>query len=302
VRQLSPDARGALYMLLGGAFMTLAHSTFKYVAADLPWGVIALSRHIVGVLCFAPLFLRRGTAAFRTTRPLAHFVRTCFGFASYMTFVYALTRLSFGDTVALSFTAPFWGAAIAILVLREPIVPMRLVATTLGFLGVVLIAKPGGAFHPAMAVALSSALFMSLAMYQVRQLADSEPPDRITFYFMLFGIVLALPFALADWRTPEWHHLPLLAVVGIASFFGQRCLTRGYASGAFSKMAPMDFLRLPWSVAIGFAVFAEVPDPWSILGMAIIALALLAIVRSGRAAPAAAARVAPTPVPAAPKA
>lgn len=269
-------------MLAGGAFMTLAHSTFKYLAADLPWGVIALSRHVVGVLCFAPLFLRRGPVAFRTQRPFAHFVRTCFGFGSYMTFVYAL--LTFGDTVALSFTAPFWAAVIAIVVLREAIVPARLLATVGGFLGVVLIAKPGGSVHPAMLVALSSAFLMSLAMFQVRQLADSESPDRITFYFMLFGIVLALPFALADWRTPERRHLPFLALVGVASFFGQRCLTRGYASGAFSKMAPMDFLRLPWSVAIGFVIFAEVPDPWSILGMAIIALALLAIVRSGRAA------------------
>jgi drug/metabolite transporter (DMT)-like permease len=245
--RLSPDARGALYMLAGGAFMTLAHSTFKYLAADLPWGVIALSRHVVGVLCFAPLFIRRGPAAFRTQRPLAHFTRTCFGFGSYMTFVYALTRLSFGDTVALSFTAPFWAALIAVFILREKVVPARLAATIGGFLGVVLIAKPGGSFHPAMAVALSSAFFMSLAMYQVRQLADSESPDRITFYFMLFGILLALPFALADWR-----------------------------------------------IAIGFAVFAEVPDPWSVLGMAIVAIALLAIVRSGRAAPAA------VPVPAKP--
>ena len=118
----------------------------------------------------------------------------------------------------------------------------------------------------------------------LRQLSASETPDRTTFYFIVFGVLLSLPFALADWRTPEWRHLPFLALVGVASFFGQRCLTRGYAFGAFSKMAPMDFLRLPLSVAIGFAVFAEVPDPWSILGMAIIALALLAIVRSGPAA------------------
>jgi drug/metabolite transporter (DMT)-like permease len=245
--------------------------------------MIALGRHVVGVLCFAPLFLRRGPGAFRTQRPFAHFTRTCFGFASYMTFVYALTRLTFGDTVALSFTAPFWAALIAVVFLGEKLVPARLLATAGGFLGVVLIAKPGGGFHPAMLVALSSAVLMSLAMFQVRQLADSESPDRITFYFMLFGILLALPFALADWRTPEWHHLPFLALIGVASFFGQRCLTRGYALGTFSKMAPMDFLRLPWSVAIGLVVFAEVPDPWSVLGMAIVALALLAIVRSGRA-------------------
>ncbi len=281
--RLSPDARGALFMLAGGAFMTLAHSTFKYLAGELPWGVIALGRHVVGVLCFAPLILRRGPGAFRTQRPFAHFARTCFGFASYMTFVYALTRLSFGDTVALSFTAPFWAAIIAVIFLRETVVPVRLIATLVGFLGVVLIAKPGGSFHPAMLVALGSAVFMSLAMFQVRQLASSESPDRITFYFMLFGNLLALPFALADWQTPEWRHVPYLALIGVAAFFGQRCLTRGYALGTFSKMAPMDFLRLPWSVAIGLLVFAEVPDPWSVLGMLIVALALLAIVRGGGA-------------------
>jgi drug/metabolite transporter (DMT)-like permease len=223
---------------------------------------------------------------FKTARPIAHFVRTCFGFASYMTFVYALTRLSFGDTVALSFTAPFWAAIIAVVALGEAIVPVRLAATCIGFVGVVLVAKPGGGFHPAMLVALGSALFMSLAMYQVRQLAASETPDRITFYFMSFGVLLALPFALADWQTPRWNDVPLLVLIGVGSFIGQRYLTRGYSAGTFSKMAPMDFLRLPWSVAIGFAVFAEVPDPWSVAGMAVIALALVAIVRSGGARPA----------------
>ncbi len=285
--RLSADARGALWMLAGGMSMTIAHSTFKHLASELPFGVVIFCRHVIGTSILLAVFLGRGLGRGRislhTSRFAGHFWRTLFGFSAYVTFVYALTRLSLADTVALSFTAPFWAALIAITVLRERVVPLRLLATLAGFGGVVLIAKPGGSFDVAMAVALLSAFMTSFAMLQVKQLSGSEGPDVITFYFMAIGIGLATPFALADWQTPSPRHLPYLLVIGGFSLMGQQFLTRGYSIGTFSKMAPMDFLRLPLSVAIGLAFFSEVPDLWSIVGMVVIGAASLAVVLSGRA-------------------
>lgn len=279
---LSADARGALWMLAGGVSMTVAHSTFKHLSAELPFGVIVFCRHIIGTTILLAVILGRGRISLRTSRFTGHFWRTVFGFSAYVTFVYALTRLSLADTVALSFTAPFWAALIAITVLRERVVPMRLVATLAGFAGVVMIAKPGGAFDLAMMAALGSALMTSFAMLQVKQLSGSEGPDVITFYFMAIGIGLAAPFALVQWQTPALQHVPYLLTIGVFSLMGQQFLTRGYSIGTFSKMAPMDFLRLPLSVVIGLAFFSELPDLWSMLGMAIIGAASLVVVLSGR--------------------
>ncbi len=277
-------------MLAGGVSMTVAHSTFKHLSAELPFGVIIFCRHVIGTSLLIALMLAGRRISLRTTRFAGHFWRTVFGFSAYVTFVYALTRLSLADTVALSFTAPFWAALIAIVVLRERIVPVRLVATLAGFGGVVLIAKPGGSFDLAMVVALGSALMTTFAMLQVKQLSGSESPDVITFYFMAIGIALATPFAIVQWQMPSLSHLPFLLAIGVFSLMGQQFLTRGYSIGTFSKMAPMDFLRLPLSVFIGLVFFSEFPDLWSMLGMAIIGGASLVVVLSGRAAASGSAR------------
>lgn len=272
------DRRGALWMIFGGAAMTVAHALSKTLVVDMPEGVLVLWRHVIAALCFAPLLLRDGAAAYRTRKPFGHFWRTVFGFAAFYAFTWSLARLTLGDTVALSFTAPFWSALLAVMLFGERVRPARLLATCVGFMGVLLIAKPGFGFHPAMLVALGGALLVSLAMSAVKQLTATESPDSIAFYFFVIGSALALPLALLDWRWPgAWEWL-LLTLLGVFSFFGQMGLTRGYMHGTFSKMAPMDFLRLPTSVAVGLLLFAELPDLWSLLGMLVIAGAALSIV------------------------
>jgi drug/metabolite transporter (DMT)-like permease len=264
-------------MIFGGVAMTLAHAVSKALVVEMPEGVLVLWRHVLAALCFAPLLLRDGVAAYRTSKPFGHFWRTVFGFAGFFAFTWSLARLTLGDTVALSFTAPFWSALLAVVLFGERVRHARLLATCVGFAGVLLIAKPGFGFQPAMLVALGGALVVSLAMAAVKQLTATESPESIAFYFFAIGSVLALPLALLDWRWPAPWEWGMLALLGVFSFFGQMGLTRGYLHGAFSKMAPMDFLRLPTSVIVGLVVFAELPDPWSLLGMLVIAGSALAI-------------------------
>jgi drug/metabolite transporter (DMT)-like permease len=117
-------------------------------------------------------------------------------------------------------------------------------------------------------------------MMKVKQLSATEPPDRITFYFLANGLLIGLLPALATWATPTPIQLALLAAMGAISCIGQMCLTRGYALGQFSKMAPMDFCRLPLAIALGFALFGEWPDVAGLAGMAIIVAASLFILLS----------------------
>jgi drug/metabolite transporter (DMT)-like permease len=115
----------------------------------------------------------------------------------------------------------------------------------------------------------------------VKRLSASEPPDRIAFYFMAFGVLFALPAALLNWQLPSAANFVWFAGIGVLSCLGQACLSRGYALGQFSKMAPMDFFRLPTTILIGVLVFGEVPQLVTILGVAIIAGASLYVVLSG---------------------
>jgi drug/metabolite transporter (DMT)-like permease len=125
----------------------------------------------------------------------------------------------------------------------------RIAATALGFAGVVLAVRPGtgdGGYEAIFAaVALSSAFLTSRAMMMVKRLSATEPPDRIAFWFLVVGIPCVGPIAAFDWRPMSLDHLPWLVVLGGLTYFGQRALSRGYAIGTFSKMAPLVYVCSP---------------------------------------------------------
>ena len=214
----------------------------------------------------------------RTQRYRSHFWRGAYGYVSFLAFVYVLPYLTLADVIALSFTTPLWSLPLSALVMAERIPRARWIAVAIGFGGVLLIAKPTTEVGWATAIALASALLSSLAMLKVKQLSQTEPPDRIAFYFMLNGLLLGLPLAVPVWRTPDPRQWLLIGMVGVLAFVSQRCLARAYALGTFSKMAPMDYCRLPLGILTGFVLFAELPDALSVLGMVVVAVSTLYVV------------------------
>jgi drug/metabolite transporter (DMT)-like permease len=273
----SDDLRGGLFMFLSGLCFAILSSAIKELSADLPALVIGLLRNVVALICFVPMIWRRGFGLIRTNRYLDHFYRGAFGYISFLAFVYALQFLTLADAIALSFTTPLWSLVLSALFMAERIPPTRWLAAAVGFGGVLLIAKPGSDLGGGSAIALAAALLASLAMIKVKQLSRTEPPDRIAFYFMFNGLLIGLPIALPVWQSPDLRQWLLIAGVGSLSFVSQLCLTRAYALGTFSKIAPMDFLRLPLGIVSGFVLFGELPDLWSVAGMTIVVAATLFI-------------------------
>jgi drug/metabolite transporter (DMT)-like permease len=215
-----------------------------------------------------------------TKRPLGHFLRGATGFASFMLFVVALTHMPIGDTFALAYTTPFWSLFIAVLVFGERLGLRRVLATAIGFAGVLMVVKPAGDFNAFAFVALASACLTSAAMMMVKQLSATEPPDRIAFWFILVGLPLGAPLAAFAWTPPDSEALLPLVLLGVLTWLGQRCLSRGYSLGQFSKMAPLVFVQVAIATGIGIAVFGEVPDPLVAVGMVLIAAGAIAVVRS----------------------
>lgn len=277
------DRRGASFIVTGCACFATGGAILKYLSADLGWAQMATLRHVFSVVFFLPMIVRLGPGYFFTARPLAHGLRGAFGSYSYALFVLALVNMPMGDAFALAYTTPFWSLGLAVLVFGERFGGGRVAATALGFAGVLLIVRPGtgeGGFAPIFAfVALASGLLTSLAMMMVKRLSSSEPPDRIAFWFLAAGIPCVGPIAAFDWRPIEFAHVPWFVVLGALTFFGQRCLSRGYSLGTFSKMAPLIYAQVALATVWGFVAFGEVPLWSTLAGMAAIVLGAIWVVR-----------------------
>lgn len=281
---LRPEVRGAGYILLAGLIFITSTGIIKHLTTGLPEAVVVLLRSVFATAAFLPVILKSRGRILRTTRPFGHAWRTFVGMASFFAYVHAVAHLPMGDAVTLSFTTPMWSTLLGVLMLGERLGAGRVLALLAGFGGVMLIAKPTGSavdIQPAVLVALGGAACTSLAMLSVKTLSRTEPPDRIALYFLLIGSLFAAPPAVLDWRTPDEAEWLWLVLLGLMTAVGQVALSRGYALGTFSRMAPLDFARLPMALLIGFAAFGEVPDTWSGLGMVVIAAASLYVVLGG---------------------
>lgn len=282
VAALAPDTRGALHMTMAAATLTVGAAAIKHLAADLPMTEVVFFRHLFATVCFLPMLRRSGLARLATDRLLGHLWRALVGYSSFFAFVYAVTHLRLADAMALSFTGPLWSTVLAVAVLQETVGRGRLGAVLVGFAGVLLVARPTGALEWASLVGLGGACLGSLAMLAVKRLSRTEPPERIAFYFLALGAVVSALPAAVEWRTPEPSHWPWLAAVGVLAWLGQVALSRGYALGQFSRMAPMEFLRLPLSLALGLLAFGEAPDLPALVGILLIGVGSVYAVVEGR--------------------
>ncbi len=287
-RPASDELRAGLFMVTGAALFAVHFAIIKHLTADLPEPVIALWRSVFAVMFYMPRVARGGWLILRTAHPAGHAWRSFFGFASFLIFVYALALLPLGDTVALTFSSPFWSVILGVLVFRDRITPRLIMALVVGFTGVILIAQPTGGTGLSLGamLALISAVLTSLAMMMVKQLARSEPPERIAFYFALGGGVFALPISFFYWAWPALYDWPYLVAAGGMFLLGQHCLSTAYSLGTFSRVAPLDLARLPVSVIVGMLWFAEMPTVVALGGMALIVLASLDILLQSRKKPA----------------
>ena len=278
------DIRGGIFLVIAVLCFTAAFSVIKQLTFELPEPIIGVFRSIFALVFFLPMLFSRGFAFFKTSRPIGHFWRAAFGYGSFLLFVYAVARLPLGDAVALSFTSPFWSIIIGVLVFRDRITLRLAIAVVIGFSGVLLIAQPSASVGLGVGaiIAIVSAVMTSLAMMMVKQLSGSEPPDRVAFYFMFVSAIIGLIPAAFDWQLPSLHHVPWLAAIGGLFFVGQTALSRAYLYGTFSRMAPLDFVRLPTALLLGFFIFGEVPATIALVGMVLIVAASLDILLGGR--------------------
>ncbi len=265
------NAHGMLVMLGATLIMVCMHTAVRHVSQQLPVSEVVFFRNLFGLLAVAPLVLREGVGRLRTRRPGLHLLRSCIGIAAMWLWFYALSVVPVAEATALSFSSVIFGSIAAAVLLGERMRLRRWTAVVIGFLGALVILRPG--FHEVslgLLAVLASSVFWALALILVKTLSRHDSVVCIVaLNQFLLTIFSALP-AFAVWQTPTPAQFAVLALVGVCATAGHLMMTTAFKWGEASAVFPMDFARLLWAAAAGFVVFGEVPDAWTWTGGAII--------------------------------
>jgi drug/metabolite transporter (DMT)-like permease len=276
--QLSGNSRGALWMIASGLGFSIMAVGIKLLGHRLDSFQIAFFRVLIGLLAILP-FVAAGPLAQLKTRHLhVHIVRAVFGLAAMYCSYYAIARMPLADYTALSFTKPLFATVLAIVILGEIVRWRRWTATALGFIGVLIMVRPGAdAFQPAALAALADAFSIAFLITLVKRLPAHETPLGMLFYFGIFATVLSIGPAIVYWQWPTLDEWALLIGVGALGALSQSFWIRAFRAGEASMVAPFDYLRLPIAATVGVIGFAELPALWTFIGAGVIVASTLYI-------------------------
>jgi drug/metabolite transporter (DMT)-like permease len=222
------------------------------------------------LVVFAP---RHGRALLASTRPALQVLRSLlFCGSSFLTF-YALAFVPLATAAAISFTAPLIVTAASPLVLGERVGPSRAIAVAAGFVGALIVVRPGsGALHWAAFLLLGSAMASAVTQLLSRKLAAYDSPETSNTYMVVAGFVLAtvpLPFV---WQSPDeiWD-AALFAMIGVLGGLGHYYLVRAFELAPAPFVSPFNYAQILGAAWLGFLIFGQLPDFWTWCGAAIIA-------------------------------
>lgn len=271
--------RGVALVSAGSLTLVVMATLVKHLGTDLPSMEILFFRSLIGFFFVLPFFIRNPLEPLRTKRPGMHLVRGATGAVGNACFFWTLTHMLLADAMALQFSRPLFMIPLALVFLGEIAGWRRSIVALVGFLGIMLYARPFTAgFEPGAFIGAAGALAGGLVVICIKRLATSEPTRVIMFYYAFWNAVFALIPTVLLWVTPTWWQLALLAIVGFLGISGQTLITHGLTLGDATVLVPLDYSRIVYSAVLGFLLFGELPGPWSFAGMALIVASSLYLV------------------------
>jgi drug/metabolite transporter (DMT)-like permease len=263
----------AVLLVMGAmAAFTVLDSSAKFAAQGLPVLVGVFFRYLIGFI-LAALFVWRsdGVRLPQTRHPWLQVLRGLLLLGSTACNFTAISYLQLAQTAAINFTLPLWVCALSVPLLGEHVGLRRWTAVLVGFLGVLVIMRPGSTdFHWAMLISLLSALFGSLYNIATRKVGAADSTQTSLFYVGMVGAAAASLPMVQVWQTPQgWQWLPLL-MMGLAGTVGHSMLIKAHRLAPATVLAPFIYTQIVWMTVAGAVVFGQYPDRWTLLGAAIV--------------------------------
>ena len=263
--------RGVLLMCLSTVAFAIMHASVRFVSADLPPFQIAFFRNLFGLAFLVPLLVGAGFAQMRTQRLGLHALRGLINIAAMLMFFTALSITPLAKVTALSFTAPIFAAVLSVVFLGERFRLYRWIAIVIGFLGMLIILRPGFvALELGALLAAGAAVLWAVAMILIKLLSRTESSVAIVAWMGIFLCAFSIGPALWVWQTPTLSNLIWLVFIGLCGSIAQVTLSQSFKETEPTAVLPLDFLKLIWATILGAWLFGEFPDAFTWIGAIVI--------------------------------
>jgi len=274
----TPVMRGIVLMCLSTIAFSIMHGLVRFVSEVLPPFQIAFFRNIFGLAFLLPLLMRSRFAILRTKQIGLHALRGVINMAAMLMFFTALAISPIAKVTALGFTAPIFMAILAVLVLGERFRIYRWSAIFLGFVGMLIILRPGlVAIDTGALLVIGSAALWAVAMIIIKIQSRTESSLTIVAYMGIFLGVFSIAPAVWVWQPFGLQTLMFMVLIGLFGSIAQMAISESLKETDSTALMPFDFLKLIWTAMIGVWFFSEIPDIYTWIGATVIFLSGLFI-------------------------
>ena len=253
-------------------------SGIKILSNDLNPFILAFYRCFFGVIIILPFLFFQKFSDLKTKNIKLQFLRCSINLYSMISWFIAIGTLQLEKAAAIGFTTPLFTTLLAIILLGEVIRFHRITALIIGFIGILVVIRPGFVtIEPGVLWLLSAALSFSFVIIIVKKLTKQDTSLTTAFYHMLFLTPPTFLISLFYWESISFNHFMILCVVAIAGFITQVTSNQSLKMSDTSFVMPLQFTNLIWLSFIGYALFSEVPNLWTWIGGSIIFSAVIYI-------------------------
>jgi drug/metabolite transporter (DMT)-like permease len=275
--------QGSSYGILLRALSALS---FSLMTASMKWastlepvsaGEMVFFRSLFGLPVVLLWIMSRREGLLRaisTKRPMVHLFRCALGCTGILLIFEGLRHLSLADATTIGFTAPIFATLLSIAFLGEQVGKHRWIAIALGFIGVVIVLRPGTEGAPpllGLLFALAGAFFTASVTVTLRKLGKTESATSIVFWFFVACCVVGGSFSLFNGHLHSWPVYAILAAGGVAGGVAQMLMTSSLRHASVSTLAPLDYLQLVGAIILGWSLFSDAPTAGTLMGGALIA-------------------------------
>ncbi len=265
-------ARGIVLMLAAMAVVPVMDGVAKHLSASFPVLQVVWARYFFHLLILLPVVLwRHGAGALLLRNPWLQVARGGFLLGSTVLFFAAIAVMPIADALALVFVAPLVVTALSPLILGERVGLRRWTAVGVGFVGVVVIVRPGlSAFHPGMLLALGAGTVYAFYSLATRKLSGSAPPLVTLVYTALLGALVMSALVPVVWTPPGTEDLFWMVLMGALAAAGHFLVIKSFEHAEASLLAPLGYSEIVMATVVGYVAFGDFPDAWTWLGVAIV--------------------------------
>ncbi|MEQ8354598.1 MAG: DMT family transporter [Kiloniellaceae bacterium] len=264
--------RGILLMIAAFCIFSMLDTTAKYLVQTYPTAQVVWARYVGHLVLAAAILLpQHGRGLLQSQRPGLQVLRSLFLFGATCANFAALQYLQLAETSSIMFSAPLMVAMLSIPLLGEHIGPRRWSAIFIGFFGVLIVVRPGlGLVHWAAGLSILAALCGAFYQITTRKLAGVDRAVTTQFYSALIGALAITPVVPFFWQMPDLAGAALMLLLGALGGFGHWMLILGHRLAPAPILAPFSYIQLLPMILLGYLVFGDFPDLWTLTGAGVV--------------------------------